>query len=236
MSEPISRLLLDARRARTQGPAAIQARQRARLDEMVAFARTHSPYYRELYQNLPDGIRDPARLPVTDKKTLMTRFDDWVTDREVRFEQVRALVQDPGRIGERFLGKYIVITTSGTTGTPGIFIQDERSLAVTNVLAALVMKSWLNARDIIRIIAGGGRVAMVIATGGHFATTVAATRMRQSSWLGARMVQVFPVQMPLLEMVAALNRFRPAMIAAYATWRSCWPASRKRAACTSSRC
>ena len=109
-----------------------------------------------------------------------------------------------------------MITTSGTTGTPGIFVQDDRTLAVTNVLAALAMTSWLNARDIVRIVARGGRVAMVIATGGHFATTVAATRM-QSSWLGARMVQVFPVQMPLGEMVAALNRFRPAMIAAYAS-------------------
>ena len=99
MSERMWRLLRDARRTRTQGSAAIQARQRARLGEMVAFARTHSPYYRELYQSLPDGIRDPARLPVTDKKKLMTRFNDWVTDREVTFEQVRALVHDPARIG-----------------------------------------------------------------------------------------------------------------------------------------
>lgn len=215
-SESVLRLLFDARSARTQGRAALQKRQRVRLDEMVTFARAHSPYYRELYQNLPDGVRDPARLPVTDKKTLMARFNDWVTDRDVTIEKVQALVQDPGRIGERFLGQYTVITTSGTTGTPGIFVQDDRSMAVTKVLAALMVKSWLEAGDIVRILAGGGRTAMVIATGGHFATTVAATRMRSSRWR-ARLVRVFPVHMPLPEMVAALNRFRPAMIAAYAS-------------------
>lgn len=217
MPESVVRLLIDARRARKDGAVALQQRQRARLDEMAAFARTHSPYYRELYQHLPDGIREPARLPVTDKKTLMARFNDWVTDRDITIEKVRALVSDPGRIGERFLDRYTAITTSGTTGTPGIFVQDDRSMAVTKALAILMMKSWLNAGDVVRIIAGGGRMAMVIATGGHFATTVAATRMRRSSRLRAQLVRVFPVHAPLPELVAALNRFRPAMVAAYAS-------------------
>ena len=39
MSESILSVLLDARRARKQGLAAIAQRQRAGLDEMVAFAR-----------------------------------------------------------------------------------------------------------------------------------------------------------------------------------------------------
>lgn len=113
--ESLPWLLLDTRRAKKQGPVALAQRQRARLAEMVAFARAHSPYYRELYRDLSERTDDLTLLPITRKTELMARFDDWVTDSEVTVEKVRALVDDPDRIGERFLGRYIVATTSGTT-------------------------------------------------------------------------------------------------------------------------
>ena len=96
-------LLLDARRARKQGLNAIWQRQRTRLAEIVTYARANSPYYRELYQHLPERIKDPALLPVTSKKILMPHFDEWATDREVSIEQVSAFVDNPDLIGERFL-------------------------------------------------------------------------------------------------------------------------------------
>jgi len=68
-----------------------------------------------------------------------------------------------------------------------------------------------------RLLAGGGRLAMVIATGGHFASVVAATRLRQSSRRRARAIQVFPVDTPLPDLVAALNQFRPVIVAPYAS-------------------
>ena len=216
MSESLLWLLLDTYRARKQGPAAIERRQRARLGEIVAFARAHSPYYRELYQHLPERVDDPALLPVTDKKALMARFDDWVTDREVKIEQVRAFVDKPDLIVERFLGKYLLATTSGTTGTPGIFLLDDRSLAVTNALVLRTLSAWLGIGDVIRILAGGGRISMVMATGGHFASAIAAARLRKSRW-GRRAVQMLSVHTPLPELVPELNRFRPAILAPYAS-------------------
>ena len=210
-------LLLDARRARKDGLPAIQQRQRARLAEMVAHARARSPYYRELYEELPDRVEDATVLPVTDKKTLMSRFDEWMTDSEVTIAKTRAFVEDPDLIGERFLGKYTVAATSGTTGTRGIFLMDDGSLAVTNALVFRMMSDWLAASDVGRIVAGGGRMAMVCATGGHFAEIVAATRLRKGSRLRAKAIQVIPADMPLPEMVARLNEFRPAIIAPYAS-------------------
>ena len=76
MTESLLRLMRDARRARRGGPAAIAQRQRERLADMVAFARAHSPYYRSLYQDLPDQVSDPRLLPTTSKKPLMADFDD----------------------------------------------------------------------------------------------------------------------------------------------------------------
>lgn len=211
MSPGILPLLRDTRRARKQGQAAIAQRQRARLAETVAFARTHSPYYRELYRSLPDRVEDPALLPVTSKKELMARFDEWVTDREVTIEKARAFVENPDLIGGRFLGRYMLLTTSGTTGTRGIFLLDDRNMAVTNALVFRMLSIWLGTGDVIGILAGGGRMAMVNAMGGHFASAVAASRLR------GKRVRVFPVNMPLPEMVARLNRFRPVVVASYAS-------------------
>ena len=93
-------LLLDACRARKEASDAVAQRQRDRLAQMVAFARDKSPYYRELYRGLPDTVDDPTVLPVTSKKEVMARFDDWTTDHQVTIDKVRALVDDPDRIRE----------------------------------------------------------------------------------------------------------------------------------------
>lgn len=216
MTKSVLALIRDGRRAMKQGPAAIAQRRRSRFEEMVTFARTHSPYYRELYRHLPAAIDDPALLPVTDKKQLMARFDEWVTDPEVTLENVRALAEDADRIGERFLGKYTVATTSGTTGARGMFVLDNRTMAVTNAIAFRMITSWLGIGDVLRIVKRGGRMAMIMAGGGHFASAVAAARMRKSL-RGKKRVGVFPAQTPLPMLADQLNRFQPAVMAPYAS-------------------
>lgn len=209
-------LLLDARRALKGGAAAIAKRQRARFAEIVAFARANSPYYRELYRDLPEHIEDARSVPITDKKKLMSRFDDWATDREVTLEKARAFVDDPELIGERFLGKYIVSTTSGTTGTRGIFLYDDRIMAVVNAALFRWLSAWLTAADVLKFVVRGGRMSMLMATGGHFASATAAARLRKGG-RRAKRIQVLSVHMPMPELVAELNRFQPAAVAPYAS-------------------
>lgn len=214
MSESALWLLWDTYRARKQGQAAIAQRQRARLAEMVAFARANSPYYRELYQDLPEHVEDPTMLPVTNKKKLMARFDDWVTDREVTIEKSRPFVENPDLFGKQFLGKYLVITTSGTTGTHGIFLTDQRTLSVVGPLFLRMLSVWLGLRDLIRIIAGGGRIASVLARGTPTATGVGISR------LGPRLgkaLQALSVHTSLPELVVKLNKFQPVIFTSYGT-------------------
>lgn len=214
-NESLFWLLRDARRARKQGPEAIAQRQRTRLAEMVAHARAQSPYFRELYKDLPDHVEDPMLLPVTDKKRLMARFDDWVADRAVTIEKVRRFISDPALIGERFPDTYTVLTTSGTTGTPGVFVLDDRNMAVTSALVFRMASAWLRVGDLLRIVARGGRMTVICATGGHYAEAVIGTRLRKRR--GDNVVQVLSADAPLREMVAHLNRFRPAVLAPYAS-------------------
>lgn len=214
MTEHVAGLIWDAWRTRKKGVDAIAQRQRARLADMVAHARANSPYYRELYRDLPDRVESAQQLPVTDKKMLMERFDEWCTDRAVTLEATEALVDDPSRIGEWFLGKYTVMTTSGTTGRRGIFVVDDRTMAVVTAMMLRWIGDWLSAGDVLKIIARRGRMAMVMATGGHFASAIAAARLKKRR---GKSVEALSAHMPMAELVERLNRFQPALLAPYAS-------------------
>ena len=214
MAEHVIRLIWDAWRTRKKGAGAIAQRQRSRLADMVADARANSPLYRELYRDLPDRVESAEQLPVTDKKMLMERFDDWGTDRAVTLEAAEAFVEDPKRIGELFLDKYTLMTTSGTTGRRGIFVVDSHTMAVVTAMMLRWMGDWLSPSDFLKIIARRGRMAMVMATGGHFASAVAAARLKKRR---GKQVEILSAHMPMTELVARLNHFQPALLAPYAS-------------------
>lgn len=216
MVDNLFSLLLDVSRTTMKGADAIRERQRARLSQMVTFARTHSPYYRELYAALPAESGDSPQFPVTDKKQLMARFDDWATDREVTLEKAGAFAANADLIGERFLGKYTLATTSGTTGTPGIFITDDGSMRVTSALFVRMIRSWIGFADVARIVSHGRRTSMVADIGHHSATSVAAARLRRSPSRRDR-IQLLSVRTPMPQLVKELNEFQPALVAPYAS-------------------
>ena len=181
---------------------------------MIAFARAHSPYYKALYRDVPPDASDLTALPVTSKRALMARFDEWATDRDITEAAVREFIARTERIGDWFLDRYTVATTSGTTGPQGLFLIDDRSFAVSTAMAARMLGAWMSAGDVARVLVRGRRLAMVNAMGGHFASAIAATRL----WRRApTRVRVFPVDAPLEEIVAGLNGFRPALLAPYAS-------------------
>ncbi|WIY06585.1 phenylacetate--CoA ligase family protein [Amycolatopsis mongoliensis] len=214
MAENRRQLARDARRAARGGPPEIARQQRAHLAALVAWARANSPFYRELYRGLPGDVDDPARLPVTGKETLMARFDDWVTDREVTREKVEAFVADPGLVGHRFLGKYLVATTSGTSGVRGLFLLDERATGMETALASRA-GGMLAARDAVRMLARGGRTAIVTAPGGHFFTVAGTARFQLDHPRLGRRMRVFSIRRPLPDLVEELNRFDPAVLSGF---------------------
>ena len=194
-------------------PHKVEQRQRVRLAAMVSHARAMSPYYRHLYRNLPDQVDDARLLPVTTKKKLMARFDDWVTDRAVTMKKLRAFVETPERAGEAFLGRYTVTTSAGTGTTPGIFAVDEHAMQVANALTLRMLSDWLDIGDIVKILFGGARMALTI-TSGHSATAVAAAVLHRSAF-GRKRMLALPAHAPLSAVVAELNGFRPTILASY---------------------
>ena len=179
-----------------------------RLHLLVEYAREYSPFYRKHYAGLPARGVPLAALPPVSKPQLMAQFDRWATDRRIRLRELRAFVGDPHRIGERFLEGYWVWTSSGTTGVPGIFVQDAQAMAVYDALVAARLEEAP-----LRALAAGGRSALVVATGGHFASIASWERRRRAfPSLDARS---FSVLEPLPRLVERLNAFQPAVLAGY---------------------
>lgn len=216
-------------RGRTENTQAVVLKepQREKLAEMVRHARASSPYYRDLYKDLPERVEDPALLPVTQKKELMAHFDDWVTDRDVTLEKVQAFIADKSRIGEHFLGKYQVATTSGTTGRPGIFVLDQGLLQVQKKVAGRAFRQWLSFWDFLKILFRGGRMAMLHATDGHYVSVGNVAKWRRSSRLARKLIRDFSIHTPIPELVEELNRFRPAILGSYASVASLLAAERE---------
>src|SRR5215469_8203897 len=76
------------------------------------YAYEHSPFYQRFHRGLTD--RPLQELPVLTKTMLMEQFDELVTDRTIRLEDVRQYMADPGG-QEHFLNQYRVMATSGST-------------------------------------------------------------------------------------------------------------------------
>ena len=84
-------------------------------------AYANSPFYRRFHKGLEDRPLD--ELPVLSKALLMEHFDELVTDPMVRLADVEGHVSAL-RGNERFLGRYYVASTSGSTGRRGLFLWD----------------------------------------------------------------------------------------------------------------
>ena len=166
-------LYREIRQASHGGTTVIDALQRRRLIEIVNYARQHSPYYAGLYQSLSAFDGDLSSLPIVNKRLLMSCFNDWVTDPEVTRERIDAFIADPALAGHKFLGKYMVFTTSGSSGYPAILVQPPQAMAVFNALAIARSAGPMLRPDVLwKMLKGGFKAAAIFVTGGHFGGNV----------------------------------------------------------------
>ena len=214
---PLS-IFMDSRRVTRGTPEMLAARQKERLNELVKFARTNSKFYAEKYGGLPETVYDVSQLPPVTKVELMEHFDDVVTDSSVRKADVMNYISDMGNIGKPFMGKYMVWTTSGTTGTPGIFLEDKNWDAVITAVNVLRMGGeWYN-MDVIRgMMKAGGNSASIFAGNGHFLGVTMLERQRNTNRSRGKRIRLIPVTLPIHEVVKQLNELQPAMFSGYAS-------------------
>jgi len=198
-------------------PQALVARQQSRLRHLLVAAMRDPRFYRDHLHGMQPGNTPLARLPSVSRHDLMDRFDDWVTDPQLTLGELRAFSADPERIGEPYLGEYLVWESSGTSHEPGIFVQNAQTMAVYDALETLrrsnprPLQRWLDP------LALAERIAFVGATSGHFASFVSVQRLRElHPWL-APSLRSFSLLQSTRSLVDELNAFAPTVIATYPT-------------------
>jgi phenylacetate-CoA ligase len=184
----------------------VLAHQARRLSDLRTFAIERSPFYRDLHRGLE---RAPlADLPVVTKATLMERFDDLVTDRDVHLADVEAFSATASAT-DRFRDHYRVAATGGTTGRRGVFLADPHEW--TQILA-----SYGRAYAWAGVTAGfTNRIRMAVISSinpSHQSSIVGAT---VSSWFIPTLR--LDASQPIDDVVAALNDFRPDSLVGYAS-------------------
>ncbi|MBE0605042.1 MAG: phenylacetate--CoA ligase family protein [Deltaproteobacteria bacterium] len=211
-------LLWDIVRAGRGRPEDTVSRQQGRLRRLIEYARSRSPYYRERYAALPRDAQDLPALPPVTKSDLMANFNGWATDPAVTREAAEAFVGDPTRIGHLYLDRYVAFSTSGTTGTPAIFLHDRGAMSVyRGLLLARRLPTLVAAGSLGPFVRNRARTATIIATGGHFASPVVEALVRSRHPRLAGRNRTFSLMTPLPALVHALNEFRPAVVGSYPT-------------------
>jgi phenylacetate-CoA ligase len=209
---------LDIWRARWADTDGIRARQEHRLADLVSFARRQSRFYGRHHAQFPDPVGPLNELPAVTKPMLMEHFDDVVTDPAITKSRVDAFLADQTNLGRRFLGRYPVWTTSGTTGEPGVFIQDDFSLMLVHTVPdRWTTPALFNFQMMRRVISNNRRFAEIAFAGGHFAGASGIALFRRESRLGKSRIRFFSATQPIDELVADLNHYQLALIIGYST-------------------
>ena len=198
-------------------PHEIRRRAAQRLDELISFARTQVPLYRHLYRELPRAGLALQQLPVVCKGDLMRDIEASLSDRTVTRAALRRFLERADAIGRPFMGRYSVWTTSGTSGTPGIFLHDADALAVYEALQMFRFRRISSPAELALRIAAGERFAMVAATGGHFAGVSNVEHLRRTYPWMAPTLRSFSLLQPWPALIAQLNAYQPTQLATYPT-------------------
>lgn len=191
-----------------------------RLRQLIIEAKEKSVLWRERLEHIDPAL--PINLaqiqPIT-KGELMARFQDSIAGDSLDRSELAAFVQDPARAGQALRKKYVVATTSGTTGEVGYFVTGREAFARLNgALFARVLRYRLSPSEIARFSFGRRyRMAMAIATTGHFITRLVAG-FRPMLTRGLVDVRPFSILARMEETVHALNRYRPHYLHGYATF------------------
>jgi phenylacetate-CoA ligase len=202
------------------GVRALQQLQAERWRRLLQAARAATPLYRQRLRGLPDDAL-PSAVPPVSKGELMARFDEAVADPRLRLAALREFIADSARIGQAFLGRYMVWESSGTSGEPAVFVQDAAAMAVYDMLELLrpgppgpgqappaaLLDPW----------GLGARYAFVGALGGHFASQVSVQRLCALNPWAASRVRCYSFLQPLPQLLHELQAWAPQVLATYPT-------------------
>ncbi|MCX7942987.1 MAG: hypothetical protein N2746_00530 [Deltaproteobacteria bacterium] len=190
-----------------------------KLRSIIKYAYKNSPLYRRLYQNIDLEKAKITDLPVVNKELILKHLQDSLTKRGITRDEIILFAHDPDSVGKYFKGKYVLSTTSGTTGVIGYFIMSQWQWIVQKgVEFARLLKHRLSLPYIYKYtVKTKLRWAMIVASEGHYITyLLARLTPKQAFYLSD--IRIFSITKPMNKLVEELNEFNPHYVHSYPTF------------------
>jgi phenylacetate-coenzyme A ligase PaaK-like adenylate-forming protein len=181
------------------------------LRELVALAQTRSQWHRERLAGIDPAHlteADLASVPVMTKADLMENYDWILTDHRLGREECEAHLESDGYL----LDEYHVIASGGSSGQRGVFVYGWDAWAICYAsIARFQLRDWLADPAL----SGVGRVTATVAAAqpSHLSAAIRRTFSSPSEPL-----ELFPVDLPISEIVAGLNALGPTVLMGYASF------------------
>lgn len=176
------------------------------LRSLRDYAYAYSPFYQKFHKGL--GNRPLHELPVLTKDILMENFNDLVTDQEIKLEDIRQLAVTVGD-KRRYLNRYWVTATSGSSGHPGFFLFNE-SEWITIIASFARGQEWSGTKVDLWHRRKMATVASM--SPWHMSSQVAVTA---KTWFTPS-IRIAATS-PLAKIVSQLNEWQPDLLIAYAS-------------------
>ena len=207
--------LMTSRSSRSLTQEEFQDRQLGKFRRFVRHAVTHSEYYADLTRERAINIDTctPADFPLMTKSILMGNFDRVVTDKRITKKAISDFLERSKDPTEKFLGRWRVMHTSGTSGEVGYFLYSNADWLRGLLGGAMRQRRRRLARRPAH--KGKFRFAFYGATGGHFAGVTMTTAFNSGIGRLFAEARAFEVNSPLPGTVEQLNAFQPDLLSGY---------------------
>lgn len=185
-----------------------------KLKKLLVQTIKSSDFYNELYRDIdisqitPDNI---SNLPPITKAQIIDNYNDVVCDSSIHKEDVVKFASDIDNLNKLFLNKYVIDTTSGTTGEKLKVINEihEFEYMMANGIVYTWPKKWYAAD----IVLSFRPVVYLLPTDGFYASLMIA-----NTYLGLSMnkkSEIIDFRLPINELVDKLNKINPILIGGY---------------------
>lgn len=193
--------------------------QAKQLRRLLRHAKNTVPLYRDLYRDIDVDNCSLQQLPTVTKPLLLSRFADSVSGEPIDIQEVEAFSRRDHDTKQLLRGRYIVSTTSGTTGRVGYFlVREDDWNALNGMVFGRMLREYLALGKVVKF--GPWRryrMAFLVATGGPYISYLLGTHRPGGSGL-VNATRAFSITEHLPTTLAALEKFQPHYLHGYTTF------------------
>lgn len=198
----------------------------ARLKNLLLETNEKNALFRKMYEGIDLNsitLDNLSSLPPTNKLFLQEHFDEWVINPDLKEEKVNAFLSQKENYLKKYLRKYSIYQTSGTTGAPVTVINNnaERNILMTTA----IYRTYYSLGEIIKIaktgIVNNRTIAVcILPTKTPCISTFLATEAKKKivNRIRNARILVIDVETPIEEIIKILNEHNPVCIGAYVTY------------------